>query len=380
MMNGRIKGLDGIRGIAALAVFGVHYNQIVDIDYQIGSIDFYQLITNGDHGVALFFILSGLLLSLPFWRTVLYQQAKPSLKTYFIHRLVRILPAYYVALSILILLSGLWRFEQAWLDILLHYTFLFNYTEFSFFSINPTFWTLAVEMQFYLLLPCMFFMLRRYSFNTMIGSFIIMILVSYSLHYLITVSVNKTIVWPFESALTWVRPHGAVVGQSLLAHLPHFILGVLAGAVTLILMSKNRTEKGGWLLLYDAGLALAVVTLVLLLGTSWGEKIQIPFSPYGFPIIPLILASVTVLIPFSRYAAFMLDSKIMSHLGKVSYGVYIYHLPVLIFVDHKMSMNGLDAREHWAYLAIISGLLTLLAANLSYYLVERPILRAVHKN
>jgi peptidoglycan/LPS O-acetylase OafA/YrhL len=52
MMNGRIKGLDGIRGIAALAVFAVHYNQIVDINYQIGSIDFYQLIANGDHGVA----------------------------------------------------------------------------------------------------------------------------------------------------------------------------------------------------------------------------------------------------------------------------------------------------------------------------------------
>jgi len=361
-------------------LFAVHYNQIVDINYQIGSIDFYQLIANGDHGVALFFILSGLLLSIPFWRTVLYQQARPSVKNYLIHRLARILPAYYVALTILILLSGLWRFEQAWSDILLHYTFLFNYTEFSFFSINPTFWTLAVEMQFYLLLPCMFFMLRRYSFSKMIGFFIIMILVFYSLHYLITVSVNKTIVWPFEPALTWVRPNGAVVSQSLLAHLPHFILGILAGAVTLILMSKDGIEKGRWTLLCDAGLVLAVIILVLLLGTSWGDKIQIPYAPYGFPLIPLILAGVTVFIPCSRYAASMLDSKVMRHLGKVSYGVYIYHLPVLIFVDHKMSMNGLDASEQWAYLAIISGLLTLLAANLSYYLVERRILSALHKN
>lgn len=380
MMSERIKGLDGIRGIAALAVFSVHYNQIVGIDYQLGPIDFYQLIANGDHGVALFFILSGLLLSLPFWRTVLYQQARPSVKTYFIHRLVRILPAYYVALTILILLIGLWRFEQAWPDILLHYTFLFNYTEFSFFSINPTFWTLAVEMQFYLLLPCMFFMFRRYTFNTMICSFIIMIFVFYSLHYLITISVNKTIVWPLESALTWVRPNGAVVSQSLLAHLPHFILGILAGAATLILMPKNGAEKDKCSLLYDGGLVLAVIMLLVLLGTSWGDTIQIPYAPYGFPLIPLILAGVTVFIPCSRYTAVMLDSKVMRHLGKVSYGVYIYHLPVLIFVDHKMSMNGVDAREQWAYLAIISGLLTLLAANLSYYLVERPILRAMHKN
>ena len=102
----RLRGLDGLRGLAALAVFGVHYNQIVDIDVQIGPFDFYLLLVNGEYGVALFFILSGLLLSQPFWKSVLYHADWPNVKTYVIRRLARILPAYYLALTLLIILES----------------------------------------------------------------------------------------------------------------------------------------------------------------------------------------------------------------------------------------------------------------------------------
>ena len=61
-----LPGLHGLRALAALLVFGVHFNQIVQLDYDIGPFSLYRLLANGNHAVSLFFTLSGFLLSLPF--------------------------------------------------------------------------------------------------------------------------------------------------------------------------------------------------------------------------------------------------------------------------------------------------------------------------
>jgi peptidoglycan/LPS O-acetylase OafA/YrhL len=379
----RIAGLDGLRAFAAIAVFAVHYNQIVDIDVQLGTFDFYLLFVNGELGVALFFILSGLLLSLPYWRVILFQHPWPKLTTFVKHRLARILPAYYLALTLLIVLTNYWTFPSAWPDILLHYSFLFNYTEFSFFSINPSFWTLAVEMQFYLVLPVFFVALRRVSYDRALLLFVLLALGCYALHYMLVLSMDKTIHWPGSSILLWIRVNGAVVTQSLLAHLPHFIIGIITGGIILKTRAYNTftqdSSSAKVRVVFDATFVLCLSTLVLLMGTSLGEFIQIPLGRYGLPVVPIILAILAYVTPFTHYVIRVLDSLVVRHLGKVSYGIYIYHFPILTFVDYKMSTYGWDARDDWAYLLITSGLLILVVANLSYYLVERPILRYAHK-
>ena len=374
----RLRGLDGLRGLAALAVFGVHYNQIVDVDAQTGPFDFYRLLVNGEYGVALFFILSGLLLSQPFWKSVLYQADWPDLKTYVLHRLARILPAYYLALTILIILTGYWRYPEAWADILLHYSFLFNYTEFSIFSINAPFWTLAVEVQFYCLLPLIFLMLRRFSAQNVFGILLLLCIATYSLHYYLASSIDKTIAWPGSPALTWIRPYGAVITHSLLAHLPHFFIGVICGGLLLHLKNgqPHYTDAGGRR--YEIIFWVSFVLIFLLLATELGEMVQIPFGRYGLPLLPLLLGAMILSTPLTRRARQILDSKPLRILGTLSYGIYIYHLPVLGLVDSTMAESAMDAREHWGYLAFISLTLTMLAAMLSYFLVERPALRLVH--
>jgi len=62
-----IAGLDGLRALAALAVFGVHFQQITGVAGRVGPFDVQTLLANGNTGVCLFFVLSGFLLSLPFW-------------------------------------------------------------------------------------------------------------------------------------------------------------------------------------------------------------------------------------------------------------------------------------------------------------------------
>ena len=113
----RLPGLDGLRALAALCVFSVHFNQIVQLDGDIGPFNVYRLMANGKHAVSLFLSLSGFLLSLPFWNWVVSGKPLPATRNYLIRRLSRILPAYYVVLTALVLLSGLWRVPDAYVDI-----------------------------------------------------------------------------------------------------------------------------------------------------------------------------------------------------------------------------------------------------------------------
>jgi len=375
----RLAGLDGLRGLAALAVFGVHYNQIVDVDVQIGPFDLYRFLVNGEYGVALFFILSGLLLSQPFWKSILYAADWPDTRAYVIRRLARILPAYYLALTVLILLAGYWRYAQAWTDILLHYSFLFNYAEFSIFSINAPFWTLAVEVQFYVLLPLLFLLLRRLSVRNIVIVLVLLSLVAYGLNYWLISSIDKIILWPGSSTLTWIRPYGAVVTHSLLAHLPHFFIGVICGGLVLQLTTTRpeSVDTDDWR--FEVVFWLSCGLVFVLLTTELGDQVQIPYGRYGLPLVPLLLGAMILSTPLTLGARKILDSGPLRVLGTLSYGVYIFHLPVLRLVDRTMAESAMDAREHWAYLGIISLVLTLLAAMVSYYLVEKPALRLAHR-
>lgn len=374
----RIAGLDGLRAVAALAVFGVHFNQVVELDAEIGPLSLYRLLANGEHGVALFFGLSGFLLSLPFWRAMLDGASFPSLRSYALRRATRILPAYYVCLTVLVLWSGLWRVPGAALDILLHATFVFNFAEFSILSINAPFWTLAVEVQFYLLLPLIFMLLWRKTPAAAIAGMVTLGVASYAGHYWLLGAVTGVIEWPLDPGLIWIRPYGAVLNHSLLGHLPHFLLGMIAGRIFLYL----RPERGGkpppWqaaeLAFWSVGLAV-----FLLLATELGDAVQVSRGRYGLPLIPLLITVVILLTPFTRFARALLDSLPLRGLGALSYGIYIYHLPCLNGLDRFLREQQVDAAQHPLLFGTAALLITLAVASLSYLAVERPLLRRAHR-
>ena len=376
--SGHIRGFDGLRGLAALAVFFVHFNQVVELDSQLGPFDLYYLLTNGKHGVALFFILSGLLLSLPFWRAICANESWPNLKIYTVRRLARILPVYYLALTVLIVVTGLWHFPNGWIDIALHYSFLFNYTEFSIFSINAPFWTLAVELQFYLILPLLFLGLCRLAVWQIIVILLLLGILAWALNYWLVISVTQIIHWPGSPWLVWVRPYGAMLTRSLLAHLPHFLIGVVAGYLLLHLQSRpaNLLSKHRWRaeVLFWA----CLITVMLLLSMPAGDVVQVPYGRYGLPLIPLLLGMLVLSTPFTYFACRVLDSNPLRRLGLISYSFYIFHLPCLNLIDRQMVEYGLDAPEYWLIFGVVGLALSLAVAILSYLLVERPVLRVVH--
>lgn len=113
--------------MAALSVFGVHYQQLTHVDPgSIGPFDLKTLLINGNTGVALFFVLSGVLLSLPYWRVGKDSGPLPSLGGYWLRRLARILPAYYLCLTVLVIQNGYWQKSSRINDVLSHYLLFFR--------------------------------------------------------------------------------------------------------------------------------------------------------------------------------------------------------------------------------------------------------------
>ena len=144
--RGRVIALDALRAIAALMVF-THHMTFSGI---FGPLEPLTLGASG--GVFLFFTLSGYLLFEPFLR------GPVDLRAYFTHRLLRIMPAYVVALVGLSVLSGDTSFTGAPATYLL---FLQNYDQRLFMGFMAPAWTLVLEVVFYLSLPLIAVLLAR---------------------------------------------------------------------------------------------------------------------------------------------------------------------------------------------------------------------------
>src|SRR6185503_8856318 len=113
------------------------------------------LLTRADIGVGIFFVLSGLLLSLPFWRSIVNGHAWPAYGPFIWRRICRIVPAYYVILTVVYLLRDQTYTLYGAVDFVLHATFLQNFADYSYLSVLGPLWTIGLEFQFYLLLPFM---------------------------------------------------------------------------------------------------------------------------------------------------------------------------------------------------------------------------------
>ncbi|HEU5370201.1 MAG TPA: acyltransferase [Ktedonobacterales bacterium] len=155
--RGTIAALDGVRAIACLMVIAYHIS-LMTHDIHLWSMDSDSLITAlllaGNAGVTLFFVLSGFLLFLPYANALLFGQPWPSARIFYLRRALRIIPGYYFSLLLIVLLAHPEYLQpQRWGQLLLFPVFLMDSTRATFQQLNGPYWTLAIEWQFYLLLP-----------------------------------------------------------------------------------------------------------------------------------------------------------------------------------------------------------------------------------
>jgi len=364
MNEGYVKSLDGVRAIAIILVMTFHF----------GLNDF------GWAGVQLFFVLSGFLITGILWKEKFNAGPLPfKFKKFWIRRSLRIFPLYYGYLLVLGIAYLLFHFPSYYLDYigyLLSYTF--NYTRLMpQWHVTPLFthlWSLAVEEQFYLLFPIFVFLCPARWIK------IIMIAV------ILWAPCTRYMLGQYYSARTSSSfVAGDAVYWNTLSQLDAFCTGGMIPVFAL----GNKIRKPYLMLLFFLVLTITaglVNHLAIHSGNSyWADlgfgnaemkNLQHVWSysllNFLFASFILVLVSGTANRPIAQVRR-LLETGWMVRIGKVSYGMYLFHFLILVY-GFKVVFEGIGPL--WKLAMFVPYLFTVyLVAALSFRYYEMYFIR-----
>jgi peptidoglycan/LPS O-acetylase OafA/YrhL len=338
----RRRELDGVRAIAALLVLVFHAVGF----WARGSGEDAALrpfVGRLDVGVAVFFLLSGYLLYGPFLR------GRIRIGAYAWRRALRIVPAYWVALTVAAIVLPL---HAVWANVPLFYGFGQVYRESTAGQGLGQAWTLCVEVLFYAFLPVWALVLAR---SRSLWPLVALFLASIAYKGLILSTFDGE-VGPLEPALI-----------ALPAFLDWFALGM--GVALLEARGVRFARPWAWA-------AAATGFYVASVGLLWNARLD-AYTHTEWLIRHLSYAAIALCVLVTGVAgARALRWTPLVRLGEISYGIYLYHLLVLAL----LSRWGLIAWERYLHPYVLwtaFGLAgSVLLATLSWHLVERPLWRA----
>lgn len=376
----RFPCFDGLRAIAASGVVLVHVSLISGFTLRepdtVGP-----YFARGEAGVYLFFIISGYLLYRPFVAARLDHAPGPGLRSYARRRALRILPAYWVALTILVVIFDSRRRDDisSISDVIVYYGFFQIYFKNTVVGGVQQAWSLCTEMSFYVFLPLWALLMRRTrKARESIERAVTIEMVGLALLYAVGIVSRWLVVRGF--------PPGNVALDYRLDWLPMnadlFALGM--GLAVVREWAKRRDapvrqleaigRRPGvcWLLAAVSYWAVSTqVHLTLTVGADgtgqWMLR-QLLYAATGFfLILPAVFG------PQDRgLVRRFLRSRAMVALGLVSYGVYLWHEGV---VDLWMRARDITPfNGDFLPMLMVAVIGTGVAATLSYVLVERPAL------
>jgi len=371
-----LPGLYGLRAIAAIVVFVSNMRHIVPMGGKSSIFDFKIFLESGI-GVAFFFVLSGYLLTFGFWRDPEnWIPFKTPIK-FFFTRLLRLLPLYFICLIGLVIYMQHWQSAKEIKDTIFHFLLIHNFFEFSFYSINSPFWTIPIQMQFYLFLPVIM-MLAYMTGHTRKKVFVILLFFSvicYSVHYLIAYSAVRLNEWPLNSI--YIRPNGFVITKSVIAHLPIFIIGC-AGSYLTFLNLKNKKSTSSLKLLKKIIFWSAIFVIFVISATSFESVMSPPYSRYVYPVLPVMIVLSIIYVEESGLLP-ILEAGVLKYLGLISYGIYIFHMPCIKAVVKCLDFIGISPNENRMILAIVSFLFTIFVSGCCHKYLEKPLFEYIEK-
>jgi peptidoglycan/LPS O-acetylase OafA/YrhL len=314
-MRGRIQSLEAARGVAALMVVAVHVHSFHTIDRRPQA-DWLGFTVYGWLGVQVFFVLSGLVLYLP------YASGRPlHLRDYARARVTRIVPALWAVIVLSATVLGMWSWSTV------RHALFVNADAAYAHSPVPQAWSITVEMGFYLLLPLLvwLFAARPVLRVPILAGLILAGCVCRALTY-----------------------HGWPVTP--LAFVDNFAVGVLA-AICVARIPRHRA------MLFGAAFAFAAA-LTLIPVTRWASMFALLIV---CGLFAAGLAAVAAVDPHTPRA--------LVFVGTVSYGVFLWHWPILIVAtDHGLYRlpDGLEI--------LLVAAASIVVGWASWKLIEQPAL------
>lgn len=345
---------ESLRGIAILLVFCFHYlGSLHGYQPQAGTPPVVTMLFGGDGGVTLFFVLSGFLLSRPF-----LLGARLHLGSYILRRALRILPMFYLLVLIAALWTGQW--QQA-----LSALFFQDIRVGVLPPMGNVWWSLVIEVQFYLLLPLFVWLLRSRAWRHLMW---LLVPVAIYVYYRVCAAGLEQGFWSDNR-------------NNILGRWPLFAVGVALAWIQLHFgRAASRNKQQGLL-----GLLLLVIAIVALEQLTayrvrkFGAYAHVFwFDHYLWEAIAWATL-VFALMNFRFLGRGLFINSPLHHLGLWSYSFYLLHSSVIFFILKSNTVFRISWRpSDWLEELALGAILFLLATALSactYRWIELPFLR-----
>ena len=339
------RSLDGLRGVAVLMVMAHHAG------YAPG----------GFLGVDAFFVLSGYLI------TALLMQERGrtgsiSLGNFYARRALRLLPALLVLLAALLVAPRLFGLADLvpWKQVLIVLSYWPNWASAfqltNFYVLSHT-WSLGIEEQFYLLWPPLLSLLLVLGVGRVATLSLVLI-------GIVGASVTRAMLW--ESANDWPRLY-----YGLDTRMDSLLLGCLIG----LLAAWDWLPKRGWWLVVTRYATLPAVASLLAL-TLRAPSPESEALYQGLELLACVAVTVVLVALLAsppRLATWVLEQPALVWIGRISYGLYLWHVPIFQGVLNPGRTARLGIAGFPLLLLRFGG--TFAVATASFYLIERPMLR-----
>jgi len=335
--------LDGVRAIAVIMVLFYHFFKDVDVNYDI-LVLLKKLSLFGKTGVSLFFVLSGFLITRILLNT---KQNDSYFKSFYIKRVLRIFPLYYFFLVIYYFVVPLFL-HQSFADFsqqIWYWTFMQNFAlTFDWNSVGPIhYWSLSVEEHFYLFWPLIIYYC---SLKNVKWAIVSLCIISFLVRFILIENQIE------ESLFTFARFDELAVGS---------FLAILELQQKLV---KQNLRKF---------LAVFIVFLIPLIYISLNNgNYSLLESCARYLVLAMVYGSfiaITIVIEPDNFLKKILDNNALKSIGKISFGLYVYHPICFNIVINDLKITNL------AFTFVLSFGLAYLVSILSYHLLEKKFLK-----
>ena len=371
----RLEYLDGLRGIAAMYVVLYHTSvECTGLRARFAFRILLNLFSAGGLGVTVFIALSGYCLMLPVARRLDGRLAGGTWG-YLKRRAWRILPPYYAALLITLLLIAVvpalhthtgskWdaALPVTWAAVVSHLLLVHDLQSAWVYRINMPMWSVATEWQIYFLFPILLWTWWRWGVGF-----------SFALAWLFFISL-----W----MLGHVLGHGWIV-EMCPWHIVVFSMGTIGALLGFFEPGLNRDDRWRrfehempwWMF---AAVLLLLSVWVFTLGRRSPSELLMGAATSCFLVACTRASKVA---PTSRRNLLLrgMESLPVLTLGTFSYSLYLMHQPIVSLIDNTLRASAFSESSREGILLFSAPVASICFASLFYRLFERPFLRGKNK-